>query len=156
VVGDGELRPGFARLAEELGVAELVRFAGYVTEEELPAHYRACDFLVLCSDRLESFGLVQVEAMACELPVIVCALPGVVSVSDSGVHGYHVRPGDRADLVDKMRTMVLATPEERSAMGRAGRARVLDRFTWKTSVDQLERALRQAVACGPQGAVTGR
>ena len=56
--------------ARALGIAEAVRFLGFVNQSKLPAVYRSSDLLVLPSD-YESFGLVVNEAMLCGCPVIV-------------------------------------------------------------------------------------
>ena len=146
VVGDGPLRQQHMEVAAALGISDRVTFAGPVPEAELADHYRAADFLLLPSDSTESFGLVQVEAMACAKPVVVSALPGVRTVSVDGEDGLHIRPGDAGELAAAMRRLVEIGPEERARMGARGRARVLDRFTWERSTDALERSLRSAVA----------
>ena len=145
VVGDGELRAGLADFARELEVHDRVHFAGRVSNAELPDHYRAADLHLLCSDRLESFGLVQVEAMATEVPVIICSLPGPREVSDDGVHGYHFTPGDVDDLRRAIAQLLDLPEADRRAMGAAGRRRVLQRYTWDASVSALEDAFAAAL-----------
>lgn len=146
VVGGGALRDRLCATADEAGVSDRVHFAGVLAGDELVDHYRAADFLILSSDRLESFGLVQVEAMACAKPVIVSSLPGVRDVSEPGRHGYHVIPGSADDLTDAVRRMVELPEAERVEMGRAARVRVLACFTWQRSTDALERVLYEAVS----------
>jgi glycosyltransferase involved in cell wall biosynthesis len=143
IVGRGPLAEELREQAAELGISERVHLAGF--QPNLPECYRAADALLLCSDRLESFGLVQVEAMACERPVIVCSLPGVRDVSIPGIHGFHVNPGDQADLVEKLHAFCQLSAEERRQMGSAARQHVLANFTWAHSVDALELALQAAV-----------
>src|SRR3954452_4357918 len=77
IVGEGPDRPRLERLAEELGVGERVRFAGRVSEEELPDWYRAADVCVLPSLALEGFGLAALEALACGTPVVVSDVGGL-------------------------------------------------------------------------------
>lgn len=143
IVGQGPLAAELRKQAAEIGVSDRVHLTGF--QVDLVECYRATDALLICSDKLESFGLVQVEAMSCERPVIVCDLPGVRDVSISGTHGFHVIPGDRADLVAKLRAFCSLTADERREMGLAARRHVLENFTWKHSVDALELALRAAV-----------
>lgn len=138
VVGGGELEPEFRALAGELGVAARVEFAGRRPHAELPALLRDADFLVLCSDGVESFGLVQVEALACGIPVVVCDLPGVRTVVEPGVDGLHVRAGDLRSLVEALRRMTALPAAERAAMGERGRRKVLERYTWERSAELLE------------------
>lgn len=143
VVGGGPLRDRLAAMAEEAGVRDRVHFAGALAGDELVDHYRAADFLVLPSE-IESFGLVQVEAMACGKPVIVSDVPGCRDVSVDGRHGFHVRPGSADDLTDAVRRMVNLPEAERIAMGEAALARVRERYTWPKSTDALERVLYDA------------
>ena len=68
VVGDGEEREALAAQAEDLGIGDKVRFTGRVSREECAALMRAHQAFVLGS-RVETFGVVFVEAMACGLPI---------------------------------------------------------------------------------------
>jgi glycosyltransferase involved in cell wall biosynthesis len=146
IVGSGPLAVELSSQAADLGVSDRVHFAG-LQREALADYYRAADVLVLCSD-LESFGLVQVEAMACARPVIITDLPGARDVSVPGEHGFHVRPGDPEDLTEKLRDLLSLPAERRVEMGLAARQHVLNHFTWKHSIDALEGALRAAIASG--------
>jgi len=143
VVGDGPLRTGLERQARSLGIGERVHFAGF-QDTELPAYYRAADVCILCSE-LESFGLVQVEAMSCGRPVIVSDLPGARDVSVPGVTGWHVKPADPAALAAALTAFGELTAERLNEMGRAARDHVLAKFTWDRSIDALERALAAAL-----------
>jgi glycosyltransferase involved in cell wall biosynthesis len=130
LVGEGPLRAELESLARECGVAGRVHFLGRLGDEELLSLYHACDAYVLSSvTRAEAFALVQLEALACELPVINTALDsGVPFVSRHEESGLTVPPGDEVALAGAMRRM-LVHPEQRRAWGRAGRARVLAEFT---------------------------
>jgi glycosyltransferase involved in cell wall biosynthesis len=68
--GSGVLRPALERLAAELQLGEVVRFAGHIPENVLPLFYQAADLFVLPTRALEGFGLVTVEALACGTPVV--------------------------------------------------------------------------------------
>lgn len=69
IVGHGTSRPELEKLARTLGIAERVRFVGFVQPEELPKWYLAADVFVLPSS--ETWGVVAIEALACGLPVIL-------------------------------------------------------------------------------------
>ena len=94
------------------------------------AYFHAADVLVLPSThRTEAFGVVQIEAMACELPVVSTALPtGVPWVNQHGVTGLVVAPGDVNALREALMT-VLGHPELRRRLGRAGRERATREFS---------------------------
>jgi glycosyltransferase involved in cell wall biosynthesis len=143
VVGDGDLRPRYMALAQELGLGERVIFCGGVSDEILPAHYAICDLHVLPSTTMgEAFGIVLLEAMACAKPVIASNLPGVRSVIENGVDGLLVTPGDASDLAEKFR-ILLDNPERRRDMGARGRARVESTYAWPRVVDRLESVYRE-------------
>lgn len=101
LVGDGELRPGFAGLSRELGVAARVHFLGRAPEADLIDVYRAATVTVLASTtEEEAFGIVLIEAMACGSPVVASGLPGVRTVVGDGdeARGIVVPPGDEGAL----------------------------------------------------------
>jgi glycosyltransferase involved in cell wall biosynthesis len=138
VVGGGEAEAEYRAHAARAGVADRVEFLGARPHTELPALLRESAFLVLCSDAVESFGLVQVEALASGIPVVASALPGVRTVVEPGVDGLHVEPGDRRSLTGALRRMAAMSGAERAAMGEHGRRKVLERYTWERSAERLE------------------
>ena len=88
----------------------------------------------------------QVEALACGIPVVASELPGVRTVVEDGVDGLHVRPGELGSLVSGLQRMVALAPAERAAMGERGRRKVLERYTWERSAERLEQVYEQLVA----------
>jgi glycogen synthase len=94
--GDAE-RARLAGIADELGVADRVRF-GSLEREELPARYRAADVMVFPSVWAEPFGLVPVEAMACGTPVVATGVGGSAEFLADGDNCLLVPPGDPAAL----------------------------------------------------------
>ncbi|MBN1261359.1 MAG: glycosyltransferase family 4 protein [Anaerolineae bacterium] len=144
IVGEGNLRAKYEAQAQTLGLAERVRFCGRVSDALLPEYYAASDLLVLPSLTMgEAFGMVLLEAMACERPVIASNLPGVRSVIADGVDGMLVKPGDVSDLARAMATL-LANPQ-RAAMGAHGRRKVINRYAWPILIPQLERIYAEVV-----------
>jgi glycosyltransferase involved in cell wall biosynthesis len=97
ICGDGPDRPRLVRKAEDLGVADRVRFAGFVPEERKADYYRLADAYVMPS-RGEGFGIVLLEAMACGVPVVASTLDGGREAVRDGELGILVDPGDRAAL----------------------------------------------------------
>jgi glycosyltransferase involved in cell wall biosynthesis len=92
------------RQAEQLGLGDAVRFAGYVADEDLVYLYSAAEVFVLPS-LLEGFGLPVIEAMACGAPVLAScrgALPEVVG--QAGVLFDPDRPGDLHDGLRRLLT----------------------------------------------------
>jgi glycosyltransferase involved in cell wall biosynthesis len=143
LIGDGDLRRQYEQQAEQLGVADRVRFAGRVPAEDLPAAYRLAEVLILPSvTRGEAFGVVLLEAMASGRPVIASDLPGVRSVVSHGVDGFLVPPSDAAALAHQIGELLALDPAVRAGMGAAGRRKVEAHYDWERIGDQLEALYR--------------
>lgn len=147
----GGLEPGGrARAAvDRLGLAEAVTVLDGLPEEELAALLASAEAAVVPS-LYEGFSLPAVEAMACGTPLVATtagALPEVVG-PDGGA-GLLVDPGDPEALAAAL-ARVLADGGLRRRLGRAGRRRVLRRFTWERAAAGTERAYRAVLAgAGP-------
>jgi glycosyltransferase involved in cell wall biosynthesis len=130
IVGDGPLRGSLESHAASRGVSSRVRFLGGVSDADLAAHLHACDLFVLPSvTRQETFGVVQLEAMACGRPVVSTDLEtGVPWVNQHETTGLVVRPGDATALAAAL-TRLSGDPALRERFGAAGRARVASQFT---------------------------
>ncbi len=88
VIGRGDDQPRLAKLAQELGVADQVIFAGFVPTEDLVDHYRVADAYIMPSQ--EGFGIVYLEAMACGLPVLSGDADGSADPLQDGKLGWQV------------------------------------------------------------------
>jgi glycosyltransferase involved in cell wall biosynthesis len=129
LVGNGPERHALQRTAEQLGVADRVKFLGEVSDDELAALYRACDLFVLPSvTRQEAFGVVQIEAMACGKPVISTDLgTGAGWVNQNGETGLVVPPRDAAALRGAIERLIGDDTLQRT-MGAAARHRARTLF----------------------------
>lgn len=99
-----------------------VVFAGAVDAETLHQSYQECDFFVAPS-RYESFGLIYVEAMSYEKPVIGCKAGGIPEVIEEKTTGLLAQPGDSKDLAEKILNLA-GDADLRYQMGQQGRQRV--------------------------------
>ncbi len=93
VSGDGDDLPRLKALADELGVAHLVRFLGFVPFEQLSALYRAADLFILPSTG-EGFGIVYLEAMASGAPALGLKAGGAIDALGDGALGAAPEPDD--------------------------------------------------------------
>ncbi len=151
VIGGGDYAGKLRGLAESLGLGEKVVFVGHVPESEKPEYFAACDLLVLPSvSRLEAFGIAALEAMASGKPVVVSDVPGVREVIDDGVEGLLAEPMNPDDIAIKVRHL-LEDPQERKAMGLAGRRKVEKSFTVQKVVDGLEALYQRAQSTTSSG-----
>ena len=126
IAGDGNQRPELERLASELGVADKVTFAGWVSEPE--KLYSEGDIAVLPFFWQEPFGLVGPEAMTRGLPVVAFRVGGVDEWLRDGETGFAVPPRDPAGFaaaVDRL----LADRELRLRFGARGRQLVIENFS---------------------------
>lgn len=94
IVGDGHDRPRLEALARELGLAERVRFVGFVTTDALMNLYAEADMMVMASSIVpgshEGFGIVYLEAAAAGVPSLAARLAGAVEAVGDGVSGVFV------------------------------------------------------------------
>jgi len=130
IVGDGPEMAHLREAARDCGVAGSVHFAGSVPGEDIADYFRAAEIFVLPSiESRESFGIVQLEAMAYGKPVINTSLnSGVPYVSLDGVTGFTVAPRDSEALAAKIQRL-LDNPLLRARFGEAGRRRVEEEFS---------------------------
>jgi glycosyltransferase involved in cell wall biosynthesis len=139
IVGRGGDQPRLRRLADELGLAGHVHFAGMVPDPLLPAYYEAAEVFAMPS-RAEGFGLVYLEAMYHGKPCVAGTRDAAGEVVRDGVTGLLVEPGN----VGQLEAALLRPLEDREAaarMGRAGRARLDAHFTFEHFADRLKAAL---------------
>lgn len=136
IAGDGALRMWLWEEIARQGLKGQVRMAGAPTDKDLPAYYQAADYVVLPSTSpAEMFGVVLLEAMACCTPVINTALTtGVSEVSEAGVTGLTVPPGDAPALRAAMEQLA-GDAALRTRLGAAGRKRVEERYTLRGMLD---------------------
>jgi len=141
--GEGPLRKTLQEEAQALGIAERVRFLGFVNQSRLPAVYRAADILVLPSE-YEPFGVVVNEAMLCGRPVIVSDRVGArYDLVREGETGFVYPCGDVKALARILRE-VLPDRERLKRMGEAARKR-METWSPRENVEAFVQAVEKAV-----------
>ena len=146
LVGTGPLESTLRQKVNELGINEKVVFRGSISDEEMVDCIRYCDVLVLPSIiKSEAFGLVQLEAMVFEKPVINTNLPsGVPYVSINKETGLTVEPGSVKQLTKAMQWLV-DHEEERRIMGKKGRIRAKKYFTTPDMINNIENVYMELI-----------
>jgi len=144
LIGLGPLMKRLEATIARLGIGEKVHLLGHV-EDTLP-YYKASQVLVLPSvSRAESFGLVQVEAMAAGIPVVNTEIEsGVPEVSLHGVTGITVPPGDAQALAEAV-NYLLENTEMREKYGRAALARVSEEFSAERMAESTLRVYQEVL-----------
>lgn len=139
IIGDGPLREEMLQFIKKNHIENQVTMVGKVSDEELGSYLGACDVFVLPSIvKSEAFGLVQLEAMVYQKPVINTWLEsGVPEVSINDITGKTVKPGDVLELHNAMQWMI-NHKEERRMMGERARKRVEEEFTIEKMLDNIK------------------
>lgn len=147
LVGWGPLAEDYKKLAEELGIADLLCFmVKKMDPPELNLIYNVSSVNVLPSwdTKGEVFGLVTVEAMATRTPAITSNIAGVRTVVEDGVSGYLFEPGNERDLADKL-SKILSDKVLADKMGEAAYQRMLEYFTWEKSAESLKKIIDEVL-----------
>ena len=151
IVGVGDLQEYLTNLTRTMRLDEYVRFRfDFIPEEDRIFHYAACDIAVFPS-LYEPFGIVALEAMSMEKPVVVGAA-GVSGMREIVVPcseeqcGYHIDPNNPSDIAWGV-ISALESPEKRKWLGKNGRKRVLAEFTWskiaEKTIELYEKMLKR-------------
>jgi glycosyltransferase involved in cell wall biosynthesis len=130
---------------KRLGLNGSVRFVSGVDEPALLKLYSEAEVAVVPS-LYEGFSLPAVQAMACGVPLVATtagALPEVVG--RDGETGLMVRPGDPGQLAAAL-DLALGDRALRERLAVAGRARVVERFTWLRTAEGISREYRRVMA----------
>jgi alpha-maltose-1-phosphate synthase len=98
----------------------------------------------VCPSVYEPFGLINLEAMACETPVVASAVGGILEVVEDGRTGLLVPPARPDELADAIRR-VLGDRALARALGQAGRRRVEDHFSWASVAARTEQVYAEAI-----------
>lgn len=134
IVGIGGMQIYLEKLVHDLNLHDSVKFRfEFIPEKERIAHYAACDVAVFPS-LYEPFGIVALEAMSMEKPVVVGAagisgMREIVIPDEPNQCGFHVNPNDPADIAKGI-VNVLENPARKVQLGQNGRKRVLEEFSW--------------------------
>jgi alpha-maltose-1-phosphate synthase len=129
-------RNGVIWLEQMLSKQEVIQLLSHATVFACPSIY-------------EPLGIVNLEAMACEAAVVATATGGIVEVVEDGDTGLLVpiEPGDdgtgaprdpdrfAADFAERVNALI-GDPDRAAAMGRAGRRRAIDHFSWSMIAEQ--------------------
>jgi len=141
VVGSGKQRKAYQKMAEELRIADHVRFVGNVPEAELPAVFNLATAYVGVSrradgSRVEGFGVALAEASACGLPVIAGKSGGLAEAVQDGETGLVVDP-DAPDAVAGAIKRLFGDQLLARRLGQAGRKSIETYYNWDRVIRDL-------------------
>jgi len=151
IVGLGDLQDYVVNLVKTMRLQDSVKLNfEFISEEERILHYAACDVAVFPS-LYEPFGIVALEAMSMERPVVVGAagvsgMREIVICCGEDQCGFHIDPSNPTDISWGI-TSALENPEKRKWLGKNGRRRVLEEFSWdriaEKTIDLYKQIIKQ-------------
>lgn len=97
-----------------------------------------------CPSVYEPFGIINLEAMACEIPVVASRVGGIPEVVVDGETGFLVPPADPIALAEAI-NRVLGSDDLSGRLGKAGRARVEEHFSWQAIAMQTKKVYESVV-----------
>ncbi len=137
-----QYQPVLERLAQSLGIADRVHFVGSVDEEKWSLYREAAVFAL--PSQSENFGIVVLEAMAMDCPVVVTEEVGASEIVEKYRAGIVLPPSEQKDL-DLSRAIHTLLQEDKSA-GERGRKAMESHYSWKKIAEQMEDAYRRIIA----------
>ncbi len=145
VVGEGPEQDNLKALAQELGLGRRARFLG--PKRNVEPLLQAADCALCPSVWSEAAGLVNLEALACGLPVIASRIGGIPELIADGRTGFLFTPGDHRELADRLQCLIGDEPLRRR-MGQEARSESVKRFSIQSQIGSYL-TLYQDGASGP-------
>ena len=149
ICGDGPEKKNLKKLIHELDLIKEVALTGFVPSALLSKFYNAADFFILPTRKLEGFGLVTTESMACGTPVIgtpVGATIEILSNFDSNLLCRDFSPEAIADGIQKIIDYYFNDPKNYENLRVRCREYVENNYSWKRHINQLNFLIGETIA----------
>jgi len=135
IIGSGDDEQRLNNLIRQLDLKDQVFILSNIDNDELIQFYNICDVFLLLSRHegdmnVEGFGIVFLEANACEKPVIAGNSGGIPDAVKDGENGFLVEPQDIRTIKEKI-IYLLENPKICHEMGEYGRRRVESEYNWE-------------------------
>jgi glycosyltransferase involved in cell wall biosynthesis len=148
ILGDGNQRAACEKLSVRLGLADRVRFLGFVPQDRIADYYREASLAVMSSLWPEPFGATGLEAMRCGLPVVAFDAGGIGEWLIDGENGFLIPWMDRSAFALRV-DMLLRDKNLARRLGETGRLLATERFSFSRYVDGLENLFARAAGRTP-------
>jgi len=135
IVGYGEEKENLEKLVKELNLENCTTFTGKIPNEEISKYMMASDIFVLPS-LSESFGIVNLEAMACGLPIVATRVGGIPEIVEDEENGFLVEPKNPEQIAEKI--LLLFKNEELSKKISNNNKEKAKKYSWDRVVEKLE------------------
>jgi glycosyltransferase involved in cell wall biosynthesis len=137
IVGDGPMRTAWKNMVADLGLSQHVHFLGRIPQVEKLRQLQQSAFLLLPS-RVEGFGIVILEAFACNKPVLVSSIGALRELVSDGVDGFLADPNVKEDWARKM-VMFFTDFNRTRQMGLIGRTKCFSNFSDERVAKDMEK-----------------
>ncbi|HSU72811.1 MAG TPA: glycosyltransferase family 4 protein [Candidatus Binatia bacterium] len=141
IAGKGDYEPLLRKQAEELGIADRMRFVGFVPHDKLDSYYEIANVVIMAGTFYEFLGRMLMEASAYGVPAIGTNVGGIPDVIEDGKNGFLLQTQDIAELREKMQR-ILDSPALAKRMGAYGRQKIRKEFSFAAVAQQLIAAYR--------------
>ncbi len=146
ICGDGEEKAHINSLIDKFGIRKSIEMHGMVTFDKLvELFYKSLVYVFPSINRLEAFGIVQLEAFVNNTCVVASDIPGPNAVMDVGTTGLLVPKQDPQAIADAV-IPLLANPQKAIDMGKAGRRLVETKYDWKVISGQVLELYKEGLA----------
>ena len=145
IYGRGNLEQELKQLAVDLNLKGKIKFLGFIKNIDVVKAINKMDIFVVPSIlNSESFGVAAVEAMACEVPVVVSDADGLKEVVVNNETGFVVPKKDYKIIAEKLKELIL-DEKLRIKFGKNGRKRVLELYNWNDNVKNMIKIYKEII-----------
>lgn len=144
--GEGPLTQKLKQQVKILKLDQQVHFLGQIAKQDLAIYYHACDVFCLPSiDQSETFGIAQLEAMACAKPVICCDVTHAASnLNQDAVTGFVVSPRCPTSLANAI-LKLYQEPLLRHSLGKSAYCYAKEKFTTQQMVRKIKNLYQEII-----------
>lgn len=135
IVGDGPERNALQKNIIDRNLQSNIKLTGWINREEIVDYYSASDIFIITSN-YESFSLVTLEAMSCELPIIATNVGFLPEIVKHGTNGFIVENNNIVQLKETI-LKIASEPELRIKMGKVNRQKVIDNYSWHETAKKM-------------------
>jgi len=146
IIGKGEDENRLRELIEKYQLNDQVFIFTGIEDKELVRFYNVCDLFLLLSRHVgdlnvEGFGIVLLEANACQKPVIAGNSGGIPDAVEDGITGYLVDPNNSQEIMKKIKDLLL-NPQKKNEMGKNARLKMLSKYNWSIIAQNMVQEFR--------------
>jgi glycosyltransferase involved in cell wall biosynthesis len=146
--GEGPERDNLQNLINKLNLGNDVKMAGFIPDEKLPKYYCAADFFILPTRELEGFGLVTIESMACETPVLGTPVGATTEIL-SDFNPKMLFKGENSEAIaEGVQTALNKYSLDQKGYNKLRircREHVQKKYSWQRHIDQLQSIIHDLV-----------